>query len=96
MLYDYTGKAVKPLAVLDVPFSCWGQGVKLDTNTIWFSYTISGDTDDCWYFFSWDDSLAAYSGGPLVIDYAGDHYQMNCNWEMEVSTDPDLLEGDTG
>ena len=51
MLYDYTGKAVKPLAVLDVPFSCWGQGVKLDTNTIWFSYTISGDTDDCWYFF---------------------------------------------
>ena len=102
MLYDYTGKTVITLAVLDVPGSCWGQGVKLDanTNTIWFSYTNGSDR---WYSFSWDDTLAAYKhpvdlsiNVPIVIDYAGDHYEMKCNWEMEVSTDPDLLEGTTG
>ena len=103
MLYDYTGKTVMPLALLDVPDMCWGQGVKLDANTdtIWFSYTASPCGNDRWYSFPWDETLKAYQNeeeenAPLLFDNADYDYEMNCNWEMEVSTDPDPVEGATG
>ena len=86
MLYDYTGNAVKPLAFLNHPDSLvWGQAMKLDTNTntVWFSITNNNNTDDRWYNFSWDESLATY---PINLNTAS-YQTMPCNWEMEVSTD---------
>ena len=95
-LHDYNGIFILTLCEIDPPFGAWcawPQCVKLDPDgdTIWFSYTLNWptQTDDHWYSIPWDETLAIYPVATPTHEF-----RMDCNWEVEWSTDEDLWTGD--
>ena len=79
VLFDYNGKYRSTIADVVMSDYGWSQAVKLNPagDKIWFSYTVNDTTDDWFYSVNTD-------GTGLQAEF-----QMNCNWEVEWSTDPD-------
>ena len=93
-LHDYNGKYSVTLCEIDPPggaWSAWPQSVKLDQKEekVWFSYTL-GSPDDWFYTVDWDPSLSIYPATATA------QFQMDCNWEIEWSTDEEPWNGGTG
>lgn len=91
-LHDYNGIYIVTLCEINPPggaWSAWPQCVKLvkldpENEKIWFSYTL-GTANDWWYTVDWDPTLLSYPAA------ATPQFRMDCNWEVEWSTDPTML-----
>ena len=86
-LYDYNGVFRVTLCEVNPPGGGWSAFpgcVKLDADKeyVWFSYSAYPNANDAFYKIQWDPDLVGYPVAPV------DSVEMNCNWEIEWSTDP--------
>jgi len=95
-LHDYRGNYIETLCQVNVSDTMvWPSCVKLDKEKerVWFSYTRS-PANDCLFSVEWDPTLDIYPLPPMTD--ADQEFRMDCNFEVEWSTDPNLWNDGAG